>query len=144
MKFWDTSAIVPLLVAEARTLDVMALVKRDPAMMVWWSTPAECVSAVARLEREGELNREASDAAHARLTDFADYWTEIDPSEIVRESAIRFLRVHPLRAANALQLGAAFVGADRRPPSLELVTLDHRLADAARKEGFALIEPTAA
>jgi len=30
--------------------------------------------------------------------------------------------------------------AERRPSSLEVVTLDDRLARAARKEGFALIE----
>ena len=54
------------------------------------------------------------------------------------EAAIRFLRVHPLRAADALQLAAAFVAAERRPSSLELVTLDDWLAAAARKEGFLL------
>ncbi len=54
----------------------------------------------------------------------------------------RFLRVHPLRAADALQLAAAFAAAERRPASLEMVTLDDRLADAARKEGFALLNVT--
>jgi uncharacterized protein len=44
--------------------------------------------------------------------------------EIVRENALRFLRVHPLRAADTLQLAAAFLAAERRAPSLELVTLD--------------------
>ena len=51
-----------------------------------------------------------------------------------------FLRVHPLRAADALQLAAAFVAAERRPASLQVVTLDERLADAMRKEGFALVD----
>jgi hypothetical protein len=50
------------------------------------------------------------------------------------------LRVHPLRAADALQLAAAFIAAERRPSSLEVVTLDDRLAAAARKEGFVLTE----
>jgi hypothetical protein len=48
--------------------------------------------------------------------------------------------VHPLRAVDALQLAAAFIAAERRPSSLEVVTLDDRLAGAARKEGFVLIE----
>ncbi len=61
----------------------------------------------------------------------------------MRETAIRFLRVHPLRAADALQLAAAFIAAERRPPSLEMVTFDDRLADIARKEGFVLIDATA-
>ncbi|HEY6359720.1 MAG TPA: hypothetical protein VIX63_01385 [Vicinamibacterales bacterium] len=48
----------------------------------------------------------------------------------------------PLRGgrARALQLAAAFIAAERRPSSLEVVTLDDRLAVAARKEGFGLIE----
>ena len=48
--------------------------------------------------------------------------------------------MHPLRAADALQLAAAFLAAERRPASLELVTLDDRVAAAARKEGFAVID----
>ncbi len=43
---------------------------------------------------------------------------------------------HPLRAADALQLGAAIVAADGDTASLEFVTLDRRLADAALREGF--------
>jgi predicted nucleic acid-binding protein len=58
----------------------------------------------------------------------------------VRENAIRFQRVHQLRAADALQLAAAFVAAERRPVSLQVVTLDERLGDSMRKEGFALID----
>jgi predicted nucleic acid-binding protein len=67
-------------------------------------------------------------------------WHEIDPSDAIRETAIRFLRVHPLRAADALQLAAAFIGAERRPASLEIVTLDDRLATAARREGFNVLD----
>lgn len=143
MKFWDASAIIPLLVDEAATDFVTGLVERDPHMTVWWSTRVECVSALARLERERRLDRERADLVYARLATLAAVWLEIEPSEIVRESAVRFLRVHPLRAADALQLGAAFIAAERRPPSLELVTFDARLADVARKEGFALIDATA-
>jgi hypothetical protein len=46
------------------------------------------------------------------------------------------LRVHPLRTADALQLAAAWLAAERRPPTMTFVTLDARLAEAARKEGF--------
>jgi hypothetical protein len=46
-----------------------------------------------------------------------------------------------LRTADALQLAAAFVAAERRPSSLEVITLDDRLAAAARREGFVLFEP---
>jgi uncharacterized protein len=70
-------------------------------------------------------------------------WHEVDPSDEIRETAVRFLRVHPLRAADALQLAAAFLAAERRPASLEIVALDDRLANAARKEGFAVLDSKA-
>jgi len=75
-----------------------------------------------------------------RLRQFAAAWHEVDPSDAVREAAVRFLRVHPLRSADALQLAAAFLAAERRPASFEMITLDERLAGAARKEGFAVID----
>jgi len=81
-----------------------------------------------------------TELAFQRLRLIADAWHEVEPSELVRENAVRFLRVHSLRAADALQLAAAFVAAERRPTSLQVVTLDERLADAMRKEGFVLID----
>jgi uncharacterized protein len=140
VKFWDASAIVPLLVAESTTQSLQALARRDSDLLVWWGSQVECVSALARLERDALLDRKGAALALDRLKQLADGWHEIEPSEIVRENALRFLRVHPLRAADALQLAAAFLAAERRPSSLELVTLDDRLAEAARKEGFELIE----
>jgi hypothetical protein len=66
-------------------------------------------------------------------------WQEISPSELVRRTARRLLRLHPLRAADALQLAAANVAGENDPSTLELVTVDGRLADAARREGFAVL-----
>jgi predicted nucleic acid-binding protein len=56
-----------------------------------------------------------------------------------RRNAERLLQKYPLRAADAHQLGAAAVAAEGRPESLEFVTFDRRLADAARGEGFCLL-----
>jgi predicted nucleic acid-binding protein len=140
MRFWDASAIVPLLMTEATTKTLQGLAERDPAMLVWWTTEVECASAIARLEREGALDAQAVIEAFDRLRRLADGWHEVDPSDGIREAAVRFLRVHPLRAADALQLAAAFVAAERRPSSLEVITLDERLIAAARKEGFSLID----
>lgn len=140
MRFWDASAIVPLLVAEAATRRLQALAAKDAAMLVWWGSEVECVSALARLERDGALSPQAITHALERLRRLAAGWHEVDPSDAIREAAARFLRVHPLRAADALQLAAAFLAAERRPASLEMVTLDDRLGTVARKEGFAVIQ----
>lgn len=144
MKFWDASAIVPLLLAEPTTGTMQGLAQKDPGILVWWATEVECASAIARLERDGALDEAAVTEAFDRLKQLAGGWHEVDPSDAVREAAVRFLRVHPLRATDALQLAAAFIAAERRPSSLEVVTLDDRLAGAARKEGFVLIEAPSA
>ena len=138
MKFWDSSALVPLLAAERRTRAVQALYTRDPQVVVWWGTPVECASAIARLERDGALSGADAAASFSRLDALVPSWMQIEPSDEIRESARRFLRVHPLRAADALQLAAALVAAERRPPTLTLVTCDDRLRDAAGREGFLL------
>jgi len=140
LRFWDASAIVPLLMVETMTAPLQALAAKDSAMLVWWGSEVECASAIARLERDGELDDSAVRQAFDRLQQLAAGWHEVDPSDAVREAAVRFLRVHPLRAADALQLAAAFIAAERRPSSLEVVTLDERVAAAARKEGFALVD----
>lgn len=107
-------------------------------MCVWWGSEIECVSALARLEREDALAEAEMMTALERLDSLAQAWNEVQPVVAVRVAARRLLRVHPLRAADALQLAAAVVAAEGAPASLALVTLDERLASAARREGFAV------
>jgi len=109
-------------------------------MLVWWATEIECASALARLEREGNLTAEATLVAFERLDTLAEGWHEIQPLESARRAARRLLRVHTLRAADALQLAAAIVGSEGNPATLAIVSLDDRLIDAARREGFPVVD----
>ena len=136
MRYWDASGIVPLLVRQARTRDMERLLKQDPAVVTWWGTPVECLSALMRLRRDGQLATEALSAAERRLDRLRLSWDEVLPGEACRRTAERMLRVHALRAADALQLAAALIAADHDPTRLELVCLDQRLSEAAGKEGF--------
>lgn len=136
MTFWDSSALVPLFAAEPRTRPMQSQYARDTEVVVWWGTLVECASAIARLERDGALSAPDAAESFSRLDALASSWMQIDPSDEIRESARRLLRVHPLRAADALQLAAALVAAERRPSTLAFVTCDERLRDAAAKEGF--------
>jgi predicted nucleic acid-binding protein len=104
-------------------------------MSVWWGTPLECLSALSRREREGMPYADVQEAI-ARLDALAAAWAEVEPATRLREVAARLIRTHSLRAADALQLGAAIIAAEERPATLDLVTLDERLADAASREGF--------
>jgi predicted nucleic acid-binding protein len=115
------------------------LAAADSLVLVWWSTAVECGSALARLERESALDAASAAGAFGRLAQLAASWQEVEAGDLVRETAIWMLRVHPLRAADCLQLAAAFVAAEGRPSTLEFVTLDERLALAAQKEGFVVL-----
>jgi predicted nucleic acid-binding protein len=105
-------------------------------MIVWWATDIECVSAITRQHRLGRLSDEAVVNANDRLSALRAAWHEVEPTDSVRESAKRFLRVHDLRVADALQLAAAFFASEDRPSTLEFLSLDERLLTAARREGF--------
>lgn len=139
MRFWDTSALVPLLVPEESSDRLAALVREDPETAVWWITPVECASALARLARGDRLSRENLARGARRLSAAAEGWSEVPPTDPVRDQAHRLLRLHTLRAADALQLAAALVLAEYDPRTLPFVTLDDRLAAAAEREGFPVL-----
>ena len=141
MKFWDSSAVVPLLVPEVMSRPMQKLYDDDPIVVAWWATEIECTSAIARRQRLGHLDEAIVAVAFARLTALRAAWHEVEPGEEVRESAKRLLRVHDLRTADALQLAAASFVAEARPSTLEFVSLDDRLVAAARREGFPTIRP---
>ncbi len=136
MRFWDSSAVVPLLVEEERSADRLRELETDPVLVVWWGTPVECTSALQRLVREGALTQADADQALIRLAELVKHWVEVEPTPQVRQQAARLLRVHALRAADALQLAAAIIAADYEPIGFEFLTGDQNLAKAASQEGF--------
>jgi predicted nucleic acid-binding protein len=139
MRFWDSSALLGLVIQEKESHILDLLSESDPDISVWWGTRVEGASAVSRLEREGKLEAKEVEQSLQDLIDTIQAGSEIQPSEAIRTSAIRILRMHPLRAADALQLAAAFHASEGHPPSLEFVCLDARLALAAAKEGFRVL-----
>lgn len=139
MKFWDASAIIPLCIDEPQTKILQDIAKKDNAIVVWWGSLVECYSAFARLRRDGALKFEEEEQLRGILASLSDTWTEIEPSEDIRDITGRLLLNHPLRAADSLQLAAAIVWADKKPRGHHFVCLDFRLREAARKEGFSVL-----
>lgn len=139
MRFWDSSGVVPLLIRQPLTSVAEATFENDAHLSVWWGTSIECVSALARLEREGGITAGAMTSALDRLRRLSEIWDEVQPSTRVRHLAERLLRSHPLRGADALQLAAAIeVGGDAAS-GIGFVCFDRRLAQAAGREGFTVI-----
>ncbi len=139
MKFWDASAIVPLCLDEPWTPLLTQVLAEDPLMIVWWGSMVECWSAFARLRRDGIFQTSDEEQARALLARLATVWTEILPSQAVRDHAAHALQWHPLRAADGLQLAAALVWVQGQSSGQPFVCLDHRLRAAAQREGFLLI-----
>ena len=139
MRFWDTSALVPTFLEETSTRQVRHWQVVDPGITTWMMTRIEVASAIARWKRERPEMAALWDRVIRNVHIAASTWIEISDAELVRRHAERIIMDHPLRAADALQLGAALVAADGNPNSLELVTLDRRLAEAALREGFPVL-----
>lgn len=139
MKFWDSSAIIPLCIEEPQTRVVQGIAEKDGALVVWWGSLIECYSAFARLYRDGFLRVQEEEQVREVLFSLADVWTEIGPGEDIRDIALRLLLNHPMRAADSLQLAAAIIWTDKRPKGHHFVCLDQKLRDSARKEGFAVL-----
>ena len=136
MRFWDSSAIVPLIIDEPGRTTLLEMLESDPVMVVWWGTPVELVSAVSRRERDGHLDPVIAAAAMDRVRRLERAWHQVTPSDSLRNRAQRLLRVHPLRAADSLQLAAALAVGGDDPASTRFVSLDRRLRDAAQREGL--------
>lgn len=133
--FCDSSALVPLFVDQRGSAFARSTLKVGSAA-IWWGTPVEIATALARLHREGVFTAQDSEKAANRLAVARQTWNEVLPSERVRDVAQALVQRHPLRAADAFQLAAALEWAKHRPRGRRFICLDRRLAEAARAEGF--------
>jgi predicted nucleic acid-binding protein len=141
VRFWDSSAIVPLIVEERTSKACRGALRADPSMLVWCFTRTEVLSAVHREHRAGRLDTGAVRVAESRLDKLSARWSEVDAVSETRDVAERLLRTHPLRCADALQLAAALVAYDSRPKGHVFVVRDQLLTEAAEREGFDVLEP---
>lgn len=137
--FWDTSALIPLVLPEARSALLTEALAADREVTLWWGTPVECLSATYRRHREQPLPSPILGAALQRLKALVEDADTIAPTDEVRRRAGRLVAAHPLRAADALQLAAALAWCEEQPSGERFVCLDARLRDAAQREGFTLV-----
>ena len=139
MRFWDSSALVPLFVSQETSGRMSELYGDDPDVLVWALSDVELRSAFSRLAREAALSPAQVQNLARRCEAFWETVHVVSLTDPVKARAKRLLNVHPLRAADALQLGAALAVAGDDPLGIEFVCLDQRLVDAAHREGFAVL-----
>ncbi len=139
MKYWDSSGLLPLLVNESTSTARREVLRSDRGVVTWWGSLVECASALNRLQREQLIDVATLTQLLSNLDHFATHWIQIPPVDQARRIAMRLLRIHSVRAADALQLAAALIAADNTPETLDFVTNDDRLAIAAQLEGFRVL-----
>jgi hypothetical protein len=126
-------------VQQARSAQVERWLVEDPEAVTWTLARVEVVSALRRLVREGELRERGATRAEELLVEVLRRTHVVSDIERAKEVSCRLLRVHALRAADALQLAAALAWADGAPRGSILYTFDRRLAVAAEREGFRVL-----
>ena len=138
--FWDSSALNPLLVSEPTSQWARAMATQFTPV-VWWATPVEIHSAIARVHRSGRLDDLARKLALNRLVEMRRDWLDILPSDAIRDQAQALLDLYPLRAADSLQLAAALAWCRNRPTGRTFLSAATRLAEAATAAGFTVLRP---
>ena len=136
MKFWDTSALIPLVVEEVATPEARRLLDADRDVLVWMLTSVELLSALGKLGRAAPELSDLLPGIRLDVLDLFKKWPAVTHVEGVRRRAERLVGVHPLTAADAMQLGAALLASGDRPETLDFVTLDRTLGRCAQLEGF--------
>ncbi|TMH28301.1 MAG: type II toxin-antitoxin system VapC family toxin [Betaproteobacteria bacterium] len=139
MRFWDASALVPLLASEAATEMVGQLYRADQEIAVAWTATIECASACVRKHRERVISDEQLTLLLERLRMLSQSWNIAEPTLDLRVSAERLVARHALRAGDAIQLASAIALASAAGPVSELVCFDRRLALAATTEGLRVV-----
>jgi predicted nucleic acid-binding protein len=135
--YWDSSALVPLCVFQPQTVAAQVLYAKYK-IVTWWATQVEIVSGLARLTRTGAMTQQQFLLSKPFVQNLASGWLAVHESASIAPNACRLLELHPLRAADALQLSAALETCEHNPLGFALITADQRLADAARQMGFSV------
>ncbi len=142
MRFWDSSALIPLVVGADGSSVMHALLAEDPDLIIWWGSGVEGASAVHRLRREGVLGPLETAQVQAGFASVLDAANVVEPTDAIVATSLRLLTAHPLRAADSLQLAAAFLWTQDHPAGRDFVCLDARLRVAAALEGFRILPGT--
>jgi predicted nucleic acid-binding protein len=138
MRFWDTSALIPLMLEEAESDRMRLLLAEDRAIAIASITPLEISSVLWRRRHAGQLHIDEHHEADAMFAELSARWSEVMPTTLILRKALDVVTRHPLRTLDAIQLGAAIVLSDE-PACMTMVTLDRNLANAARAEGFEVL-----
>lgn len=137
MRFWDTSALVPLITKEEKTPRMQEVIASDRNIAVSFITPVELTSTIWRRGRR--YDQALFRRSLFKISELEANWTLVDDFEPAIKLARQLITKHVLRSGDAIQLAAALLMAGEHPEELPFVTLDNDLSRAAREEGFLVV-----
>jgi predicted nucleic acid-binding protein len=137
--YFDTSAVVPLLVDEATTELCSRLWNESTRVVSVRLVYPEARAALAQARRLGRITRSQLVEAVAELDSLVDQIDIIELGADIARSAGDLAEQHGLRGYDSVHLAAALVVAD---DELVLVTGDTELATAAMSAGIAVAPST--
>jgi uncharacterized protein len=133
--YCDTSALAKRYVREPGRAELMKLLKgRRVVSSVL--LPVELHSAFCRRERAGAIAAASVPKLFQRVALDQQYWTLVETSSAVLESAQRLVEEFPLRTLDAVHVASARIFVQRAGVALTFVTSDARQRDAACRLGF--------
>ena len=140
LAFWDSSALVKLLVEEPGSEIAAALWDGSTALVASRLVVPEVSAALAAATRARRIDEARARAAR---TEWRRYFAALDLLDLTGDLAVRgadLAAAHDLSGADAVHLATALA---LRETELVAVTWDRRLAAAAQAEGIVVVpEPT--
>lgn len=129
--------MVKWFVDEERAADVEQL-RRESTGAISQLAEVELVSALARRHREGSISAEALESLLERSAEELASAVLVQLNDAVLSRARALLLRHPLRSADAIQLGSCLELRDRLQQPVQFLAFDQRLNEAAAREGLRL------
>ncbi len=142
--FLESTAFVKLFVQEPGTDALIRLMEavEDNRKLIAASTPLEVYTAIRRRARAGDLSAEDSNAALEILRIEAARMVQEPLNPAVLEAARQLVDRTELRWPDTLQLAAAIVAREMfQGTEIIFVSSSSGLLDAAKAEGFAVLDP---
>jgi predicted nucleic acid-binding protein len=148
--FFDSSALVKAYVQETGTAWVRSLLAPAAGHEVHVTriTEVEVTAAVVRRHKAGTISAADTAAVLGQLpVDLANHFIVLNVSDQVLATAVTLVKIHELRAYDAVQLATAVTLNQHRSkaglPAADFVSADIDLNTAALVEGFSLDDPNA-
>ena len=136
LAFWDSSALLKLLVEEPGTNLAVALWDDATAVAASRLAIPEMSAALAAAERSGRID---DDRRRVAAGEWRRYLAALDVMELtpaVGDHASELAAAHPLSGADAVYLATALA---LRDDALVVVTWDRRLSSAASAMGLSVV-----